>query len=105
MIWSNQNISRSLKVTIYQALILPIAAYGAESWTLRKSDMLQLEAFEMRYLRSILGVRLLDKIRNMDIRSRLKITKKQTPKTCKVIKSARVYSTFLLQNHTDCGEW
>ena len=45
------------------------------SWTLRKADMLKLEAFEMRCLRSILGVRLLDKVRNVDIRHRLKITK------------------------------
>ena len=74
-IWSNQNIARSLKVRIYRALILPIATYGSESWTLRKADMLKLEAFEMRCLRSILGVRLLDKVKNVDIRHRLKITK------------------------------
>ena len=71
-IWSNQNISRSLKVRIYRALILPIATYGAESWTLRKTDLLKLEAFEMRCPRYILGVRLLDKIRNVDIIHRLK---------------------------------
>ena len=35
-IWSNQNISRTIKVRIYKALILPIAIYGSESWTLRK---------------------------------------------------------------------
>ena len=46
-IWSNQNISRSLDVRINQALILPIATYGAESWTLNKSDLLMLEAFDM----------------------------------------------------------
>ena len=35
-IWSNQNISRTIKVRIYKALILPIATYGSESWTLRR---------------------------------------------------------------------
>ena len=50
--------------------------YGSESWTLRKADMLKLEAFEMRCLRSILGVRLLDKVKNVGIRHRLNITKK-----------------------------
>ena len=37
-IWSNQDISRSLKISIYKALILPIATYGAETWTLRQAD-------------------------------------------------------------------
>ena len=43
--------------------------YGSESWTIRKADMLKLEAFE------ILGVRQLDKVRNLDIRLGLIITK------------------------------
>ena len=55
-VWTNQDISRSLKVRIYRALILPIAIYGAESWTLRQADTRQLESFEMRCLRVILGV-------------------------------------------------
>ena len=77
-IWSNHDITRPLKVRIYKALILPIATYGAESWTLRKSDIHKLEVFEMRCLRSILGVHLMDKIRNSDIRQRLNITKSIT---------------------------
>ena len=37
-IWSYHNITRPLKVRIYQALILPIAIYGSESWALRDKD-------------------------------------------------------------------
>ena len=70
-IWTNQDITRSLKVRIYRALILPIAIYGAESWTLRQADKRQLDTFEMRCLRVILGVSLMDKIRNEEIRLRL----------------------------------
>ena len=70
-IWTNQDITRSLKVRIYRALILPIAIYGAESWTLRQADKRQLDTFEMRCLRVILGVSLMDKIRNEEIRQRL----------------------------------
>ena len=73
-IWSNHDITRPLKVRIYQSLILPIATYGSESWALRKADCRKLEVFEMRCLRSILGVTLLDKIRNDEIRQRLNIT-------------------------------
>ena len=73
-IWDNQNITRSLKVRIYKSLILPIALYGAETWTLRQADESRLQAFEMRCLRTIAGVHILDKIRNEDIRRRLQIT-------------------------------
>ena len=64
---------RSLKVRIYKALILPIAIYGAESWTLRQADTRQLESFEMRCLRAILGVHLMDRVKNEEIRQRLNI--------------------------------
>ena len=37
-IWTDQDISRALKVRIYQARIRPIATYGSETWTLRKTD-------------------------------------------------------------------
>ena len=40
----------------------------------RKSELRKLEIFEMRCLRSIMGVTLLDKIRNEDIRKSLNIT-------------------------------
>ena len=73
-IWSNQDIPRSLKIRIYKSLILPIALYGAETWTLRKVDQDRLAVFEMRCLRTILGVHLLDRIRNEDIRRRLHIS-------------------------------
>ena len=72
-VWANQDISRSLKVRIYKALILPIALYGAESWTLRQADTRHLESFEMRCLRVILGVHLMDRLKNEEIRQRLNI--------------------------------
>ncbi|PIK40508.1 putative craniofacial development protein 2-like [Apostichopus japonicus] len=52
-IWSNHDITRSLKVRIYQALILPIATYSSESWALREKDRHRLDVFEMRCLRAI----------------------------------------------------
>ena len=72
-VWTNQDISRSLKVRIYKALILPIAIYGAESWTLRQADTRQLESFEMRCLQVILGVHLMDRVKNEEIRQRINI--------------------------------
>ena len=37
-IWTDQDISRALKVRIYKALIRAIATYGSETWMLRKTD-------------------------------------------------------------------
>ena len=74
-VWSNHDIRRSLKIRIYKALIRPIATYGAESWTLRKADHQKLQVFEMRCLRTILGVTIMDKIRNEDIRQKLDLDK------------------------------
>ena len=85
-IWNNQDISRSLKIRIYKALILPIAIYGAESWALKQADRSRLEAFEMRCLRVILGVHLMDRVRNEEIRSRLNIT----TSICEAIKERRL---------------
>ena len=72
-VWTNQDISRSLKVRIYKALILPIAIYGTESWTLRQTGTRKLESFEMRCLQVVLGVHLLDRVKNEEIRQRLNI--------------------------------
>ena len=60
-------------VRIYKAPILPFVIYGAESWILRQADTRRLESFEMRCLRVILGVHLMDRVKNEEIRQRLNI--------------------------------
>ena len=54
--------SRSLhvrsKLALYKTLILPVALYGHEAWTLRESDRRALGVFERKVLRSILGGKL-----------------------------------------------
>ena len=44
--------------------------YGSETWTLLKTDLDKLEVFQMRCLRRILGVSLLDRLTNESIRMR-----------------------------------
>ena len=72
-VWSRREVSLRLKVRIFECLIKPIAIYAPESWTLRAEDNRELLVFEMRCLRSILGVTRLDRLRNDDIRERLGI--------------------------------
>ncbi len=73
-IWKNKNIKNETKMRLYRSLILPIALYGCEAWTLRSAEEKQLLVFEMAALRKILGVRIIDKMRNDDIRKALNQT-------------------------------
>ena len=69
-IWSDKKISKP-KMRLYRSLILPIAMYGCETWTLRAKEESMLNVFEMAALRKIAGVEIMDKIRNEDISNRL----------------------------------
>jgi hypothetical protein len=70
-IWSRSDVSIKLNVGLYNALIRPLAIYASETWTLLELDQRKLEFFEMRCLRAILGVTILDRMRNEHIRKQL----------------------------------
>ena len=70
VIWDRRDISNHLKIRLFNALLLPIATYASETWTLKSEDTRKLTVFEMRCLRSILGTTLADRIRNTDIITR-----------------------------------
>ena len=56
---------------IFNAIVLPVLMYGATTWSLTRTEGRRLDAFEMRMLRTIIGVRWDDFVRNDDIRERL----------------------------------
>ena len=85
-IWSRRDISIALKIRLYKALILPIAIYGAETWSLTKVDEQKLAVFENNCIRTILGVRLQDRVSLTQLRKRAKL---QTP-IALVIKKRRL---------------
>ena len=69
--WGRREISLKVKMKVFNALVIPVLLYGATAWALTKTEERRLDAFEMGMLRSILGVRWDDFIRNDDIRGRL----------------------------------
>ena len=56
IIWSSKHLSHKLKLRAFRALIVPIATYGSETWTLTKLMKSKIEAFEMQCLRSIANI-------------------------------------------------
>ena len=72
-IWNRKDITKSLKVRLYYALIVPIALYASETWTLLAEDKRKLEVFENRCLRAMLGISLYDRVRNEKVKKNLNI--------------------------------
>ncbi len=81
-IWKNKNIKNETKMRLYRSLILPcmVAKHGHLS-----AEEKQLLVFEMAALRKILEVRIIDKMRNNDVRKALNQTEKCTRQTTPVV--------------------
>lgn len=61
------------QLKFYKTLAVPLLTYGCENWTLNRNNKRKLESSEMKFLRSVAGLTLLDKQKNVDIRNRLQI--------------------------------
>ena len=72
-VWTRRDISRKLKTRLYKSLILPIAIYAGETWTLKAEDARRLEVFEMRCLRTIMGITGMDRVTNENVRGELEM--------------------------------
>lgn len=62
-IWKN----KTSRMRPYRSLILLVAFYGCESWTLRSAEEKQLLEIGMATLRKIFGICIKDKMRNNNI--------------------------------------
>jgi len=54
---SSSLLSKNLKIKIYRTIILPVALYGCETWSLTLREEHRLRVFENRVLRRIFGSR------------------------------------------------
>ncbi|KAJ4442707.1 hypothetical protein ANN_04296 [Periplaneta americana] len=54
---SSSLLSKNLKVRIYKTVILPVALYGCETWTLTLREKHKLRVFENKVLRKIFGAK------------------------------------------------
>ena len=73
---SNRGLGIKAKKCLYEGVIVPTALYGAEAWVMRSAERRKVNVFEMKCLRSLVGVSRMDKVRNEEVRRRDGIEKK-----------------------------
>ncbi len=71
--WAHKTILKSkmklgLKIKILESCVIPVLTYGAQSWSLTQRQVKRLQQTQNSMLRSILGIRLKDKVKNEIIR-------------------------------------
>ncbi|XP_065584427.1 uncharacterized protein LOC136043438 [Artemia franciscana] len=71
-IWKNKTLSTSLKVRLFNSLIIPIALCSSETWSIKADDERRISAFETKCLRRIAGITYIDRVSNKDLRKLLR---------------------------------
>ena len=66
-------MTRYIKRRVYETIIIPALLYGSECWTLKKADEDKLLVMEMGWLRGILGVSRLQRLRNEEVRKMISL--------------------------------
>ena len=69
-LFNSHHVSMWVKGKIYHAIVLSTLLCGAEAWTVYRRQVKKLHAFMMRYLRSIMGITWMDKVKNKEILER-----------------------------------
>lgn len=68
----NKSLTNKTKRNIFKVMIEPVMTYGSEVWVINKSMSQKLLSTEMMYWRRCCGLTLLDRVKNEDIRVRMK---------------------------------
>ena len=55
-ILKSRDITLQTKVDLVKAMVFPVVMYGCESWAIKKAEHRRIDAFELWYCRSLLGV-------------------------------------------------
>ena len=68
-----RELSKKAKMSVFKAIFVPILTYGHESWITTEKVRSHVQASEMRFLRRVRGVTMLDKVRSSEIRKSLNV--------------------------------
>ena len=67
-----KELTKGTKLRVVNATVVPTLTYGCEAWALQARHKGRIQATQMRVLRWIEGVSRLERIRNVDLRGRLR---------------------------------
>ncbi len=74
----NRALGMNAKRRLYEEVVVPTALYSVETRNVRESERHRLDVFEMRCLRSMVGVTRKDRVRNEEVRMRVGIVRKMS---------------------------
>ena len=63
----------NIKIKVYRATVLTTLLYEAETWTCYRRHVKRLDAFHMRHLRYLMGMKWQDKITNNEVLQKAKM--------------------------------
>ena len=69
-VWTNSKITTNTKIQVYSACVVSTLLYASEAWATRARQEHKLNAFHMRCLRHILGIKWQDKVPNTTVLER-----------------------------------
>ena len=84
-IWNTRKVSMDTKLRLFNAVVISTATYAADTWKSTAKSFRQLDTFQQKCLRKILGVKWQDRITNEEILRRTNSTRLSN-----IIKSRRV---------------
>ena len=61
---SNRGLGIKAKKCLHEGVIVPTTLYGAEAWGMRSAERRKVNVFEVKCLRSLVGVSLMDIVSN-----------------------------------------
>ena len=67
---NNRGLGIKAKKCLYEGVIVPTALYEAEAWGMRSAERRKVNVLAMKCLRSLVGVSLMDRVRNEEVRRR-----------------------------------
>ena len=67
---SNRELGIKAKKCQYELVIVPTALYGAPAWVIRSAGKRKVNVLYMKYLRNLVEVSRMDRVRNEEVRIR-----------------------------------
>jgi hypothetical protein len=72
LLW-NEEFPMKCKLLLFKVYFIPILTYGVVSWTMSWKEKSLIQGAEMKFVRSMLGVTKMDKIKSKELRKKINI--------------------------------